>query len=841
MAIVNGQPIAADPALARAPKRVVVKLKPEAVATRADDGVLSPDSPLFGDAFQQLRATTGGWRVEPYFTTLGEPTPSDDLQRAQSDDTVSVTAPRARAYYAIECPPGQDPRVVAEQIQQSADVDVAYAESAPVPPPAVIANDDPLSANQGYLDAAPVGIDARWAWDDGGVDGRGVGFVDVEYGWTLEHEDLADAGIALVSGQNMLFKGHGTAVLGEVVAVDSERGCIGIAPQANASVVSQHRSGMTFNVADAILQAVDRLRPGDVLLIEAQSEHPTHPYVPVEIEQAVFDAIQHATRRGIVVVEAACNGKAGAGANLDDVVDVRGRKVLNRHSPDFRDSGAILVGAASSDAAHRRLPFSSFGSRVDCFAWGENVQTCGDGGSGTSTTDYIHGFGGTSAAAPIVAGAALLVQSWRLRAGLPAHPPAEMRQLLSATDLNTPSANPSSDLIGVMPNLRAILERERSERSFAVPPPVVEASQPSRIFQPAVWLAYAALAVLTAGNALVPAFGAAPPPSTPTTAGPSVDFTTAAAVEISRKRTSCTDKANAHLNCVEAIVFVRNDDNAPVDVALEAVVMDHSGAITNRSMLTKGAAAGQRVQAFKVELPVESRFWDSRLPARGSLMLIATRDNATTVRYRDLVITQVQPSATELVIAVIAFVPAACLFGWTWTRRAAVAPPADAPPWTPRSWSSNLAIGGALLTAVLGIAALPNHTHYMARSSYTVLNAVFAALVALAPAVYDLLKTSERATPSGAMRLFGVAACITLWATLGQIVTAAFLFLELAASRVVTFTTVVMLLIVLAGVSIALVVYAFRAVASLTVVANEPSFRVDVTVTARPQRPWALI
>jgi hypothetical protein len=60
----------------------------------------------------------------------------------------------------------------------------------PGPPPAVNPNDDPRSTNQGYLNAAPQGINARYAWGFAGGDGAGANIVDVEQGWDLNHEDL---------------------------------------------------------------------------------------------------------------------------------------------------------------------------------------------------------------------------------------------------------------------------------------------------------------------------------------------------------------------------------------------------------------------------------------------------------------------------------------------------------------------------------------------------------------------------------------------------------------------------------------------------------------------------
>lgn len=49
---------------------------------------------------------------------------------------------------------------------------------------------NPRNTNQGYLDAAPAGIDARYAWGFPGGDGMGANMVDMEQGWNLNHEDL---------------------------------------------------------------------------------------------------------------------------------------------------------------------------------------------------------------------------------------------------------------------------------------------------------------------------------------------------------------------------------------------------------------------------------------------------------------------------------------------------------------------------------------------------------------------------------------------------------------------------------------------------------------------------
>ena len=109
-----------------------------------------------------------------------------------------------------------------------------------------------------------------------------------------------------------------------------------------------------------------------------------------------------------------------------------GRRILDRDpaNPDFRDSGAIIVTAASSTAPHTRLAYGPHGRRIDCYAWGQNINTLSSDSAG-STTAYTTGFGGTSGASPIITGAALAVQG-RAQAQLGFRfSPRQMRALLS--------------------------------------------------------------------------------------------------------------------------------------------------------------------------------------------------------------------------------------------------------------------------------------------------------------------------------------------------------------------------------------------------------------------------
>ena len=338
-------------------------------------------------------------------------------------------------------------------LQRLDEVDSAYAlREGPPPKSTVNWANNPRSANQGYQTAAPVGIDSRYAWNVPGSDGTNTGFVDLEQGWNLHHEDLVDAKVTLISGTNAAWFSHGTSVLGQVLMVDNLIGGVGHVPRTRGRVVSSHQPG-GYNNAAAILSAAAVMSAGDVLLLEAQEYDPVSGsyYWPLSIVDANYDAIRLTTALGITVVEAGCNG----GYNLDTYVNLNGKRIFNRSYPDFRDPLSIMVGAGTSATPHARMWYSNYGSRIDMYAWGENIDTASTNDAGTDNHAYTTSFGGTSGASPIIVGAALTIQGIASASNKAKYGPSALRSLLSRH--GTPSMNPASDLIGVMPNLKAII------------------------------------------------------------------------------------------------------------------------------------------------------------------------------------------------------------------------------------------------------------------------------------------------------------------------------------------------------------------------------------------------
>ncbi|HYO59388.1 S8 family peptidase [Archangium sp.] len=378
-------------------------------------------------------------------------------------------------YFEVPLLPGTTAGRVADlvaSLNALEGVEVAYAEPPPEPAMVNFGMDVALrsvlaavdiapttllyEASQGYLNAAPGGIDARYAWTVGGGKGLNVKVVDIEGGWRTTHEDMPVLFTQIGTQYNDLgWRNHGTAVLGEIVSVANAYGTTGIANQAKAGVSSIGSQ----SAASAISSAASAAGLGGVILIELHSQGPSDGtactcntsqcnYIAMEYWQANYDAIAQATANGVVVVEAAGNGSA----NLDSSAY---GSAFNRA---VRDSGAIIVGAST---ATTRVPmcWTNYGSRVDVHGWGERVYSMGYGdlfGSSYGEDQYYTAtFSGTSSASPIITGAAASAQGVALANGRRLTS-RQMRGVLSTN--GTPQASDSRN-IGALPDLRKVLPK----------------------------------------------------------------------------------------------------------------------------------------------------------------------------------------------------------------------------------------------------------------------------------------------------------------------------------------------------------------------------------------------
>jgi len=380
------------------------------------------------------------------------------VERSRPEDRAQYKAPNFLTYCAIDCPDGIDTKKLVSLLLGNEAVDNAYIESEVVPPAMTsVKKANPMIGRQRYLDAAPTGVDAKFAWTVKGGRGEGrVQLIDIEPGWFLKHEDLKGAGVKLVSGSANNADGfeHGIGVLGILLMQDNKLGGVGITPRAKVKLISQmSRQGHNV-INDAIMKAIHTLHFGDILLLEAQvkEDDPTGRLWPVETQPVTFDVIELATTKGIIVIEPAGNGSlfSGIGHTLDGFTNRKNQRILDRNSPDFRDSGAIVVAAATNSKQPLKRTSSNFGNRVDCFASGANLFTA----SKDPLNPYTRRFNATSGAAAIIAGVAMAVQniveaSHKSRLG-----PKQMRAILS----NKANGVSSRDPIGVMPDLKKIIK-----------------------------------------------------------------------------------------------------------------------------------------------------------------------------------------------------------------------------------------------------------------------------------------------------------------------------------------------------------------------------------------------
>jgi hypothetical protein len=449
---------------------IVVKFKEgthvrlRAGALQFDPGTLAGNEPallarhglaaakIAGDV-KAANALLASVAVERHFA---RPEADLDREKALGESNLAEELADLNLYFHARVDPNQQVALI-DQLDALDSVEVAYAPPKPEDawadaPPATSS----FTGNQAYVNAAPVGIDARYARTVQGGAGLGVKVIDVETGWNFTHEDVP----AMFTTSGTLGYGeHGVAVMGEIAAGENGYGMIGAASDVKYGVASALNPG--YSVANAVSAACASLSAGDVILIEQHAHGPASglgctcncgqfEYVAMEYWQAEFDAMHNATALGVNVVEAAGNGSM----NLDSAI------YGGNFNRAVRDSGAIVVGAGTSFGGNAPECWTNYGSRVDVHGWGDSVATLGYGdlamvnGAGDSNQFYTSTFSGTSSASPIAVSAVADVQGARIAHGLGVATTSAMRSLLVST--GTPQAG--ANHIGPLPNLHAALD-----------------------------------------------------------------------------------------------------------------------------------------------------------------------------------------------------------------------------------------------------------------------------------------------------------------------------------------------------------------------------------------------
>jgi len=402
-------------------------------------------------------------QIGKLFTSVSTDSIIELVNKARVLDA-TYNPPDLFSYYVFSFPSSIRPNELLLKLSAFPEVELAYLQSAAIDAHGVNDKPDPFFFRE-YLGPAPIGINAKYAWGiKGGKGSSGVKFIDIEQGWILDSNIINAKVLPLTGINNPDFNDHGAAVLSVIMRKGAGKKGAGITPDVNGYIISQWRPGGEPNDTDAILAAITYLNFGDILLIETQSFYSSrnHKVWPAEIHDATFQAIRLATALGITVIEAAGNGDmySLSGNDLDFFL-LNKKRVFNPTSRFFKDSGAIIVAAASMDVPHKRISYSNYGKRINCYAWGEGVVIAGNysASSRSAINTYEKDFTGTSSASAIVAGVAIAVQSisetkYNIRLS-----PSQMRHILSSDQYGTASANGRTrDKIGVMPDLKKIID-----------------------------------------------------------------------------------------------------------------------------------------------------------------------------------------------------------------------------------------------------------------------------------------------------------------------------------------------------------------------------------------------
>lgn len=390
----------------------------------------------------------------------------DELEAQFAEAKASgVEIPQLSRSYAIKVKDKKSAELIAKELEKENSV-----EFVEVVPPAYPASLEPptidFSGSQGYLDPAPGGIDAKFAWTILGGKGTSIKMIDIEGAWNFNHEDMVQNQGGLAGGtmsSSLGWRNHGTAVLGEIGGDENNFGVMGIAPQCNQRGYSIFGTG--GGSAKAIVNAANKLSKGDIILIELHRPGPDASgagqdgFIALEYWQQDFDAIKYATSKGIIVIEAAGNGSR----NLDATV------FQNKFNRTVRgDCGSIVVGAGAPSTGNygpdrSRLGFSNYGAIVDAQGWGRDVVTTGYGDlqGGNENIWYTRTFSGTSSASPIVVGAVACLQGIRKAKGDSLLTFSQLRNLFATTGSPQQDApgRPTTQNIGKRPNLRGAYNR----------------------------------------------------------------------------------------------------------------------------------------------------------------------------------------------------------------------------------------------------------------------------------------------------------------------------------------------------------------------------------------------
>ncbi|HEX8138181.1 MAG TPA: S8 family serine peptidase [Pyrinomonadaceae bacterium] len=365
-----------------------------------------PDRPL--RRINRLLERKGLQRVEATFQGMTQLT-ADARQEVARQQGIIV--PNLCSFFTLYFPEDADVKRIARQLNKLKIV--VQATTVPQTMPSQANPEDPLLGVDDIV-VTPIGeLQNQWyifrclinkAWEHATERGRNVVIIDIDWGYRTTHVDLKDRldpvhrfnatdESKCVSQGDMIR--HGTGVMGIAGAAANTHGIVGVASNAELWPVqlnaAQNRHPDMWT--RAFQWAMDENSGGKrkVIILEGQTKEESN----IESLPAVRVAVETAIAMGIVVCVAAGNGNKDAG--VDD------------ERKPFPPTGSILIGSTRHrpDRVNQRSRNSNWGKTVTVAAPGDRLNdvTC----SHLGDEEYTNVFGGTSGAAPKVAGTVALM------------------------------------------------------------------------------------------------------------------------------------------------------------------------------------------------------------------------------------------------------------------------------------------------------------------------------------------------------------------------------------------------------------------------------------------------